>query len=223
MSQAAGMAGEGSQRRNIRRTVWVLVAIMVTFFSLFLHKLLSPRVLSVQELSANGTIVFDKPRIIKDFALIDQHGQPFTLETIQGNWTLIYFGFTTCPDICPTTLATLSQWYKKLNDDIRQQTQVVLITVDPARDTPDVLKQYMAHFNPDFIGVSGDFLPIKRLADQLNVAFNKVTMGDDYTVDHSGHMVLVNPYGHYHGIVKPPFELARLKLTYQSIVSSFGH
>lgn len=211
------------QRRNILRTVGVLLFFILIVVALFLHKFLSPRVMSPQELSINGAVVFEKPRIIPPFELVDHTGSPFTLERLQGKWTVIFFGFTSCPDICPTTLATLSQWYKKLDGDVKKNTQVVMLTVDPARDTPEKLSMYMKHFDRDFVGVTGEFLPIKTLADQLNVAFNKVTMGSDYTVDHSAHLVLVNPYGHYHGIFKPPFQLGQLKSTYQSIVVSFPH
>lgn len=211
------------QHRNIIRTIWILLAFMAVVIALFLHKFLSPRVLSPQELAVNGAVVFDKPRIIPPFELLDQKGAPFTLERLQGKWSLVFFGFTTCPDICPTTLATLSQWYKTLDKDVKAQTQVIMVSVDPARDTPEKLAAYMQHFDKDFIGVTGEFLAIKTLTDQLNVAFNKVTLETDYTVDHSAHLVLLNPYGHYHGIFKPPFQLGQLKTTYQSIVTSFPH
>lgn len=211
------------QHRNIMRTIWILLAFMAVVIALFLHKFLSPRVLSPQELALNGAVVFDKPRIIPPFELVDQKGAPFTLERLQGKWSLVFFGFTTCPDICPTTLATLSQWYKTLDKDIQAETQVIMVTVDPARDTPEKLSAYMQHFDKDFIGVTGEFLAIKTLTDQLNVAFNKVTLETDYTVDHSAHLVLLNPYGHYHGIFKPPFQIGQLKTTYQSIVTSFPH
>lgn len=216
-------APDVQQRRNIRRTVGFLLAFICVVIGLFLHKFLSPRVLSPQELAVNGAIVFDKPRIIPAFELVDQRGAPFTLERLQGKWTVMFFGFTTCPDICPTTLATLSQWYKTLDADIKAKTQVAMVSVDPARDTSEKLAVYMQHFDADFIGVTGEFLPIKTLTDQLNVAFNKVTLESDYTVDHSAHLVLINPYGHYHGIFKPPFQLGQLKTTYQSIVTSFRH
>lgn len=209
------------QSKAVLKTVYIIIAVIAVILGLFFNKLMSPRVLSQQELMANGAVVFDKPRIIKDFELVNQHKQPFTLEDLQGKWSVVFFGFTACPDICPTTLATLSRWYKTLDSDIAEQTQVLMVSVDPARDTPEQLKSYMEHFNPGFIGVTGEFLTIKRLSDNLNVAFNKVTLDDDYTIDHSGHLVLVNPYGHYHGLFKPPFNLARLKLTYQSIVSTF--
>lgn len=209
------------QRKGIQRTIAIIVAVVAVLMGLLVNKILTPRVLSDAELAANGAVVFDKPRIIKPFELIDQDNQPFTLERLQGQWTLMFFGFTTCPDICPTTLSTLSNWIATLDADIARNTQIIMVTVDPARDTPDQLKTYMAYFNEDFIGVSGEFLNIKRLTDNVNVAFNKVQLDDDYTVDHSGNLVLVNPFGHYHGFFKPPFVLSGLKLTYQSIVTSF--
>lgn len=221
--QAAEPSPEPSpeQRRGIHRTIVVVLLIIATFLGLLFHKLSSPRVLSDAELAANGMVVFNKPRIIQEFSLVDHDGDVFNLESLQGRWTIMFFGFTTCPDICPTTLADLSRWYKLLNDDIREQTQVVLMSVDPARDTPEALQKYMANFDDRFIGVTGEFLTIRRLTDQLNVAFNKVQIDDDYTVDHSGHLVLINPYGHYHGIVKPPFDKSRLKLTFQSVFTTF--
>lgn len=212
------------QHRRILFTVGGLLVFIALVVLLFLNKFLSPRVMSPQELAVNGAVVFEKPRIIPPFELVDHRGEAFTLERLQGKWTVIFFGFTTCPDICPTTLATLSQWYKKLDDDIRAETQVVMLSVDPGRDTPDKLAAYMSHFDENFVGVTGEFLPIKTLSDQLNVAFNKVMLGEsDYTVDHSSHLVLINPYGHYHGIFKAPFQLGQLKTTYQSIVSQFPH
>lgn len=194
---------------------------MALFLGLTLNKLLSPRVLSEQELAANGAIAFAKPRIIKPFELVTHRGEAFTLEDLQGQWTLVFFGFATCPDICPITLASLSRLQKALDENIAEQTQVLLVTVDPARDTPELLGPYVEHFNEEFTGVTGEFLQIKQLADNLNVAFNKVVTGEDYTVDHSANIVLINPYGHYAGFFRPPFELARLKLTYQSIVTAF--
>ena len=215
---------DAQQNRRVLLTVAALVAFIALIMLLFLNKFLSPRIMSPQELAINGAVVFDKPRIIPPFNLVDHRGEDFTLEQLQGKWTVMFFGFTTCPDICPATLAILSQWHKKLDDNIRAKTQVVMVSVDPVRDTPEKLMGYMNHFDKSFIGVTGEVLPIKTLTDQLNVAFNKVMLGEsDYTVDHSSHMVLVNPYGHYHGIFKSPFQLGQLKTTYQSIVTQFPH
>jgi len=217
-------APDAHQHRRILRTIVALVAFIALVMLLFLNKFLSPRIMSPQELAINGAVIFEKPRIIPPFHLVDHRGEAFTLERLHGKWTVIFFGFTTCPDICPATLAILSQWYKKLDDDIRAQTQVVMLSVDPSRDSPEKLAAYINHFDQHFVGVTGEFLPIKTLSDQLNVAFNKVMLGEsDYTVDHSSHLVLINPYGHYHGIFKAPFQLGQLKTTYQSIVTQFPY
>ena len=208
------------QQKGIWITVVSIIVVITLFMGLFLHKVLSPRILSTEELHANGAIVFEKPRIINNFKLIDHNAEPFGVGDIQGKWTLIYFGFTHCPDICPTTLSQLNRLFDVLDKEIVDQTQVVMVSVDPARDTAEILSKYVPYFNKDFIGITGDFVETMKLAQNLNVAFNKVVMGDDYTVDHTGNLILVNPKGHYHGFFKPPFELARLKLTLTSIETS---
>ncbi|WP_041522000.1 SCO family protein [Gilvimarinus agarilyticus] len=210
-------------RRGIRFTVIGCIVFMVVLLTLLINKLTTPRIMSADELRLNGAIVFDTPRRFDDFTLLNHKGEPFTRDDFVGQWSLVFFGFTHCPDICPTTMAELDRLVSKLPDDIADDTQVVLVSLDPARDTPDVLSEYVGYFDPEFIGVTGDFLTLRRFANQVNVAFNKVTIGDDYTVDHSGNIVLINPRGDYHGFFKPPFELAKLKATYSSIQQSFEH
>lgn len=209
------------QKRGIWLTIASIGAMVVLFLAMFLYKITSPRIMSDEELRANRAITFEAPRIIKEFSLINHRGEAFELNDLKGKWSLIYFGFTHCPDICPTTLAKLSQLVQQLDSDIAAQTQVLMVSVDPARDTPEALAQYVPYFNPDFIGVTGEFVDIMSLTQNVNVAFNKVVLENDYTVDHTGNLILINPLGHYHGFFKPPFELARLKTTYSSIVASF--
>ncbi|WP_439134300.1 SCO family protein [Pseudomaricurvus sp.] len=211
------------QRRGIWLTVAGIVVFIATVMGLFLNKITTPRVLSPIELRANGTYVFEQARIFKDFELTDQRGQPFSLAQLEDKWSLLFFGFTHCPDVCPATLSVMKTVKSQLEPDIAAKTQFVLVSVDPARDTVEQLAQYMPYFDPEFIGLTGDFLEIKRLANQLNIAFVKVTQVDDYTVDHSANIAIVNPYGHYQGFIKPPLDAARIKLTLQSIVTSFDH
>lgn len=219
-------------QEQINKRIWLTVIAILIFIcmvlGLFLNKMFSPRIMSVDELRINGAIVFENPRIIKDFDLLDHHGKPFNLDSLSGHWTFVYFGFTHCPDICPTTLADLNRVVGQLSPDIAGKTEVVMVTVDPARDTVDILNQYVPFFNKNFSGVTGEFLPIRSLAANLNVAFNKVALNGkdintDYTIDHTGNLILINPKGHYHGFFKPPFELAKLKTTYQSIVTTYDH
>lgn len=207
--------------RNIRLTVLVCVVFIIAVVALVVHKLVTPRVMSSEQLRLNGAIVFDKPRRFDAFELIDQNGEPFTQEDFKGHWSLLFFGFTHCPDICPTTMADLSRLMGALPGDIADNTQVMLFSLDPARDTPEIMKEYVGYFGEDFIGVTGDFLTLRRFANQVNVAFSKVTQGDDYTIDHSGNIIMINPRGDYHGFFKPPFELAKLKATFSSVYQTF--
>lgn len=209
------------RKRGIRNTVILLSLIVIAVVGLIAYKVTRPRLLDQMELRAQDAILFDKPRRFSDFELVDHHGQPFRREQLQGKWSLLYFGFTHCPDICPMTLVDLSRLLPMLSKEIAANTQVVLVSLDPARDTPEKLSAYMPNFHQDFIGVTGDFLTIRRFANELNVAFAKVTQGEDYTVDHSGNIVLLNPRGDYHAFFKPPFDNEKLKLTYSSIYRSF--
>jgi protein SCO1 len=209
------------QKRGITYTVVGIAVFVVVVMALFLNKITTPRVLSPIELRVNGTFVFDQPRIFKDFSLVDHRGEAFKLDDLKDKWSLVFFGFTACPDVCPATLSMMKQVKSQLDADIEKQVQFILVSVDPARDTVEQLAQYMPYFDTEFIGLTGEFLEIKRLANQLNMAFVKVPQGDSYTVDHTANIALVNPYGHYHGFIKPPLDNARIKLTLQSIVSRF--
>jgi protein SCO1/2 len=206
-----------SQSRNIKLTVVALLAVIAVIVAGFIHRISLPRVMTGSEMKINGLYLLDTPRDIGEFALVDHHGKPFNPERFKGRWSLVFFGFTSCPDVCPTTMAFLNQFMQSLEGTEAQDTQVVMLSVDPARDTVEKLSTYVPYFNPDFIGVTGEFLDIHRFATALNTPFRKVTgAGDDYQVDHSANVVLINPRGHYHGFFKAPLDLAKMKVTYRS-------
>jgi protein SCO1 len=206
-----------SQSRNIKLTVAGLLALITLMVAGFVHKISLPRVMTTSEMKLNGLYLLDTPRDIGEFALVDHHGKPFDPERLKGQWSLVFFGFTFCPDICPTTMAFLNDFMAALEGTEAQDTQVVMVSVDPARDTVEKLASYVPYFNPDFIGVTGEFLDIHRFATALNTPFRKVMgEGDNYQVDHSANVVLINPKGHYHGFFKAPLNLAKMKLTYRS-------
>ena len=182
---------------------------------------MQPRILSPKELYNAGAVIFDTPREVSAFELISKDSEPFTRDNLVGNWTFVFFGFTHCPDICPTTVALFNQLHKKLADtEWGDSTRFLLVSLDPARDTPEKMKQYVDYFNPEIQGLTGDFITLKRFANQLNIAFSKVVTdreSGDYTIDHSGAVVLMNEQGHYQGFYKTPLDLERMSLTYQSI------
>lgn len=211
------------QRAGIRRTIIVMVLAVTVVLGLIVAKVTRAPEVDREALREQGIILFDQPRKFTEFSLIDHRGETYTQEDLKGQWTFVFFGFTHCPDICPITLADLSRLMKALPKPMAEDTQVLMVTLDPARDTPEVLAKYVPYFHPDFIGVTGDFLTIRRFANELNVAFAKVTQGDDYTVDHSSHIALINPRGDYHAIFKPPFETEKMHTALSVIRSNFPH
>ena len=206
-----------AQARGVRLTVALVVAFMIVIVTGFVYRIQQPRVMTTTEMKSNGLFVFETPRALGEFELTDHRGQPFTQDSLRGGWTLVFFGFTYCPDICPTTMAFLNQLLGELEGTEVADTSVVMISVDPARDTVEQLAQYVPFFNPAFTGVTGEFLTLHRVATALNTPFRKVPgQGEDYLIDHSANVVLINPRGDYHGFFKAPLDLAKMKVTYRS-------
>ena len=209
------------QKNRIRMTIAVIIAFILLVVYGFSWRMSQPVIMSKEELQINGAIVFDKPRIFSDFALVDHRGEAFNIERMKGLWTIVFFGFTHCPDICPTTLATLNDTYSKLKDSEKERLQIVMISLDPERDTVEKLGEYVPYFNAEFTGVTGNQRAIRLLAAELNIAFNPVPLsGDDYTIDHSTQLVLINPMGHYHGFFKAPHTEITMRSTWRSIAGS---
>ena len=211
------------QRLGVRNTVIIILAFIVLVVWGFIWRINQPVIMSNEELRINGAVVLTTPRIFSDFELIDHRGEVFNQENLQDVWTIVFFGFTHCPDICPTTLAILNDTYSKLKDHERERMQIVMISIDPERDTVEKLAEYVPYFNDEFIGVTGNKHLIRRLTAELNVAYNQVPLDTgDYTVDHSTQLVLINPKGHYHGFFKAPHSEIMLRSTWRSIDATSG-
>ncbi|MDQ2076234.1 SCO family protein [Marinimicrobium sp. ABcell2] len=212
---------DADRKRGIRRTVVVLILAVALVIGMLVFNVTRAPVVDREALREQGAVLLEQPRRFTDFELVDHRGESFTREDLKGKWTFIFFGFTHCPDICPLAMVDLSRLVNELPADMAEQTQVLMVSLDPARDTPEVLADYVPYFHEDFVGVTGEFLTIRRFANELNVAFAKVTQGDDYTVDHSGHITLINPKGDYHAIFTSPFNTGSMQTAYRTIVNSF--
>ena len=206
-----------TQSRNVKITVATILVFITVIVGGFVYRIQQPRVMTGTEMKVNGLYLLETPRNFGEINLIDHHGQAFTRDRLEGRWTMVFFGFTHCPDICPTTMAFLDKFVQELEGTEVADTQVVLMTVDPARDTVEQLAAYVPYFNEEFIGVTGEFLDVHRFATALNTPFRKVPGQDEnYQVDHSANVVLINPRGDYHGFFKAPLDLAKMKVTYRS-------
>ena len=147
-------------------------------------------------------LYYQESREIKPFELIDQNGLPFTKERFNDKWSLVFFGYTSCPDVCPTTLQNLRFIYDDLKA-ITDKSQVLLVSVDPQRDSQEKLAQYIAYFNAEFIALRAGHEVLFPFARNMGLMYAINGEGDDYLVDHSASLVLVNPVGKIAAIFKP--------------------
>jgi protein SCO1/2 len=161
-------------------------------------------------------MVLPEPRVIADFALVDDEGAPFSLDNLRGHWSLIFFGYTHCPDVCPSTLYDLKLVHEKLaqlNGDAASGHQVLFVSVDPERDTPEQLKKYVDYFHSDFIGVTGPQEQLAPLNMQLGIAYRideHEAGSEQYNVDHSVSVLLMDPQGHLHGVFPAPHDADKM-------------
>jgi protein SCO1/2 len=153
-------------------------------------------------------LYYQQARDIKPFELTDHHNQAFTKDNLNNKWSWIFFGYTSCPDVCPTTLQELNFIYDELKA-VSDNTQVLLVSVDPKRDTPEKLAQYIAYFNKEFIALTGNhgvLFPFARnvgLMYAINEPEGENADENNYLVDHSASLVLVNPQGKIAAIFRP--------------------
>ena len=147
-------------------------------------------------------------KLITDFALTDQHGDVFDTKRLHGKWSFVFFGYTFCPDICPTTLAVLTAMQKHLKNapEAWSDAQVVFVSVDPARDTQEKLAAYMEFFNKEFIALTGSKEQIDNLAHQYNAGYiiEPETSPGHYLISHSGAIFLTDPGGDFVGSFSMP-------------------
>lgn len=213
-----------STRSGVRWTIAGVLLFMIIVVASFIHRVGEPRIMSVAETRANGLFLFDTPRDPGTFSLTDHHGMPFSRDDLMNHWTLIFFGFTHCPDICPTTLVELAELKAQLVNTEAHDAHVVMLTVDPARDTPERLADYVPFFHPDFLGVTGQFADILSFAQRLNAPFRKVSEpGGEYQMEHSANVMLMNPRGDYHGFFRAPLDIPKMRVTLRSTQHLWEH
>ena len=151
-----------------------------------------------------------EPMVLPEVSLVDDDGSPFTRDSMLGQWTVLFFGFTPCPDICPTTLQQLATARSRLavEKPASPLPEIVLISVDPERDTPAVLGEYVAYFGENLHGASGDPRELALLTSSIGIFFEKEPVIDgDYNVSHSTAVVLINPSAEFHAVIGSPLDI----------------
>lgn len=146
--------------------------------------------------------VLPAPTPIPEFALVDPAGNAVTRDTFRGHWNLVFFGFTHCPDICPTTLQILAAARKEMAAAGQDPLpRIVLVSVDPERDTPVQMGKYVGYFGDDILGITGSLEETKKLTSALGIYFERQPGDEDnYAVDHSAAVLVVNPDAEFHAL-----------------------
>ncbi|MDA0759879.1 MAG: SCO family protein [Proteobacteria bacterium] len=199
---------------------------MTSVLSLFVNKLTTPRYLSAPELLVNGLYVFPEPKLFSEFTLLTSENRSITQDDLMGKWTLVYFGFTRCPNECPVAMSLIKNLYSTLeNKNFNlSDKQTLLITIDPENDSPKMVDDYAKAFNTGFIGARGERPMLLSLATQLNVMVVEPPKNDshhsiDHLENHSNNILLIDPQGKYFGFFRAPFDEEKFLLTYQSVVT----
>ena len=211
-------------QKAIKINIALIIVFILSVLILFINNLTTPRTLSNQELLVNGLFIFQEPKEISDFSFKTANDVIFTKEDLSGKWTVLYFGFSSCPNECPVAMYELSKLVNVLRDKDSNlvNKQWVLITIDPERDTPEIIDAYAKGFDSDFIGLSSSRPMLLNLATQLSVNNKMPPMQGDandhsHLDNHVNNIILINPEGQFTGFFRPPFDISRLSLTYQSI------
>lgn len=162
-------------------------------------------------------------KTVADFELMDANGEPLTQAVLDDKWSLMFFGYTHCPDVCPITLQIMKNMVTKLESLNEPVPQIIFVTVDPARDTAEVMKNYIAYFNDDFIGITGEKNKIHDMTRQLGIVASFTANDEDpdnYIVDHSASLLLVDPQRRLRAKVSPPLDVDNIISDYLNVISS---
>ena len=152
--------------------------------------------------------VLDDPKPLSDFSLNRENGASFNLESLKDSWSVLFFGYTHCPDVCPLTIYQLAEANKKLAGTIDNPPRIILVSVDPDRDSNEVLEKYVNAFGENVIGITGNIEELKKLTDQLGIFFkaNKHE-GENYSVNHSAAVIVINEEAEFHAVFSAPHSI----------------
>ena len=225
-------AGAASPSRRPLRSyylVWIVLALALVLdlglgWWLYLYKPAPP------EPAPAGVQTFTHPEAAPSFNLTDQNGLPYSEDRLQGKWTIMMFGYTHCPDFCPTTLTALNRFYHRLNGSdprLAADTQVLFVSVDPFRDTQPVLADFIGHFNAKFIAATGAPEQLQRLTLPLGASYGYADPASGeplngilqrplkpYGVNHSAGLYVFDAQARNVALLLPPFDIERLDSVY---------
>lgn len=212
-----------SSKKGVNRTVIILSAFVALFAGMYMFQQMHFKK-KIDVAQFHGTYL-EKPRAINQFSLTGTDHKTFDNQSLQGHWTLVFFGFTNCGYLCPTTMAELGKMYRILEEKgIKELPHVVMVSVDPERDSLEKLKEYVTSFQSQFYGAHGAEDAIKLMTTEMGIVYAKVENKDgsnpeNYDVQHSGAVMLFNPQGELNAFFTTPHHADLLAKDYMLLVS----
>ncbi len=211
------------KRKRMTLTIGILLAIVALSAGLFVsqHR---PGTKHIEASKLHGTLL-DTPRAVHAFSLTGIDDKPFTNDNLRGSWTYVFFGFTHCGSMCPTTMAELGKMYRLLEGlGVKTLPQVVMISVDPARDSLVKLGHYVKAFDPHFYGARGSDASIKAMTHEMGIAFIKIAPkgtpdANHYDIEHTGTIMLFNPQGELAAFFTSPHQADLLAHDYTMLIN----
>tara|TARA_A100001388_G_scaffold132100_1_gene97817 strand:+ start:7207 stop:7830 length:624 start_codon:yes stop_codon:yes gene_type:complete len=205
--------------KNILILLLFAIVIFLSVYSVW--RISQPRILSLDEMKANGFIMYGENQRVREYELIDHNGQPFTNDDFQKKkLNFVYFGYTSCPTECPVMMSVMRQLYEKIETD---QIAYYLVSFDPEIDTLDRLKTYVTGFNDEFMGLTGEITEVTKFGYQLGV--EKLAPVENHlnqrVIEHTNHLILINSEAEVIGIFKAPFESSSMALVIKSLLRKY--
>jgi protein SCO1/2 len=166
-------------------------------------------------------LLLPRERPLPNLELVDEQGQAITTDSLRGRWHLLFFGFTACPDVCPTTLSDMRNLFSQLPPSVREQLQLILVSADPIRDTPEALRTYLGYYRAGFKGLTGEMSQLQKLSKALGLPFvPAVNTEGDYSVSHSGNLAIIGPDGDLRGYIRAPLKLDGLRQALPQLIET---
>ena len=204
-------------RRNIIFVFLVLFGMSV----LFAYFQSLPSLLQKKPTLLTGKIL-TRPMELDNFELIDQNNQTFNSESLRGNWTILFFGYTNCPDVCPTTIYKLAEVKNDVNQNLPSKNfNTVLVTLDPDRDTPERLDEYIGYFDESMLGVTGTYKNIQSFSSNLSVYYQRINKDGGYDFNHTASIFVFNQDGSLFATMSPATSVSELRDDFYTILNNF--
>ena len=217
---------EAQSNFKSKRNTWLvlgLLAFIALLSGLFVSQYMSKKNADLSKFY--GTLL-NEPRPVDAFSLIGNDDKPFNNNSLQKEWTNVFFGFTHCGYVCPTTLAELAKMYRMLQEqNIKPLPRVVFVTIDPERDTLTRLRHYISGFHPDFYAARGEELQVDKFAEEMGVAYEKIAVAagkdvKEYDMQHTGALMLFNPQGQLRAFFTTPHQAEWLAKDYRMLIQA---